>query len=71
MTYHKFSDQERAERERLLEQLLAKATDGEEPLQRALSIIRIMRDALDEDEEWVIEVEGYTMRYRVMRKEPQ
>ena len=66
MSYRKFSDSERAGRERHLEELLEQVTKGEEPLQRALSIIRLLREALDEDEQWVIEC--YTDRYRVMRR---
>ena len=51
MTYN------REERERYLEKLLEEATDGEEPLQKALTIIKLMRGALDEDKEWIIRVE--------------
>ena len=58
----------RQDREAELERLLEEATQGEEPLQKALSVIKMMRQALDEDEEWFIEC--YVDRYRVTRRKP-
>ena len=58
----------REERMKHLERLLEEATEGEEPLQKALTVIKIMRDALEEDKEWVIEVQ---LDYRDVKDLPK
>jgi hypothetical protein len=59
---------DREQRERRLEELLERYTAGQEPLQRALTIIKIFRDSSKGDEEWVIEC--HPDCYRVTRRPP-
>jgi hypothetical protein len=60
--------EEREQREKDLEQLLERYTEGQEPLQKALTIIKFMRNACQEDKQWMIEVTPE--RYRVIRRPP-
>jgi hypothetical protein len=59
----------RAEREAHLETLLEEMTSDLDPLHKALTIIKVFREACEEDEEWVIECEPD--RYRIVRRVPR
>ena len=62
------TEEEREQREKDLEDLLKRYTEGQEPLQAALTIVKLMRAACEEDKEWVIEVDPD--RFRVLRRPP-
>jgi hypothetical protein len=58
----------RREREQYLESLIERYTAGQEPLQAALTIVRLFREVAPPGEEWAIECSPD--RYRVVRREP-